>query len=140
MAQAEQTMKHEIFTNVVNIPKFSGEPDDIDLDNYIAVVETYIINKGINDDKQKIEAFKAKINPDRGIARTIIRYRNFIEDLKTYKEYISEFRKHFSRASDSESLRIIVRCLELVQKPNEGDTEFIARLDSFSKQLEETLT
>ena len=89
MAQAEQTMKHEIFTNVVNIPKFSGEPDDIDLDNYIAVVETYIINKGIKDDKQKIEAFKANIHPDRGTARTIIKYRNFVENLKTYKEYIS---------------------------------------------------
>ena len=58
--------------------------------------------------------------------------------MKTYKEYISEFRKHFSRASNNEPLRTIVRCLELVQKPNEGDTEFIARLDSFSKQLEET--
>ena len=86
MAQAEQTMKHEIFTNVVNIPKFSGEPDDIDLDNYIAIVETYLINKGIKDKKQKIEAFKANIHPVRGTARTIIRYINFIEDFKTYKE------------------------------------------------------
>ena len=89
MAQAEQTMKPEIFTNVVNIPKYSGEPDDNDLDNYIAIVEIYIINKGIKDEKRKIEAFKEHIHPDRETARTIIRYRNFLEDLKTYKEYIS---------------------------------------------------
>ena len=59
-------MKHEIFTNVVNNPKCSGEPNDINMDNSIAIVKKIHNITGDGDEKQKVEAFKANIHPDHG--------------------------------------------------------------------------
>ena len=109
------------------------------MDSYIAIVETYIVNKEIKDDKQKIEAFKANIHPDKGHARSIIKCRHFVEDLNTYQEYLSEFRKHFSRTSDNDPLRILVKYLGMKRKPGEDTTDYITRLDPFSKQVEDNI-
>ena len=137
MTDSTKTLKHEIYTNVISIPKFSGESSNIDLDSYIAIVETY--NKGIKDDKQKIEAFKANIHPDKGHARSIIKCRHFVEELNTYQEYLIEFRKHFSRTSDNDPLRIMVKYLGMKRKPGEDTTDYITRLDTFSKQVEDNI-
>ena len=58
-----QKVLHEIYTNTIEIPQFSGESDSISLDDYIARIQTYIVNKGIRSEDQKIQAFKANIHP-----------------------------------------------------------------------------
>lgn len=40
-----QTVHHEVYTSTINIPKFSGEPDSIKLEDNISRVQTYITNK-----------------------------------------------------------------------------------------------
>ncbi len=137
MASNTEIVKHEIITNVVDIPKFSGEPNTIDLDQYIGRIDTYIANKGISDDKLKIQVFKQSIDPEKGTARTIITYRNLDEEISNYKEYVKEFKKHFAQRSDSDPLRVLVKYLGVQPKPEESQTEFIGRLDAFGKQVEQ---
>ncbi len=101
-----EVVKHEIITNVVDIPKFSGEPNTIDLDQYINRVNTFIATKGIADEKFKIQAFKQSIDPEKRAARTIITYRTLEEGINTYQDYIKELRKHFAQRSDTDPLSI----------------------------------
>ena len=135
----EQRMVHEIYTNTIEIPKFSGDSDDISLEDYIARIDTYIANRGIHTDELKIQAFKANINPEKGSARTIIRCRDFEEEIKDYKRYLEEFRKHFSQPGESEPLRVLVKYLNIQRKDDETVTDYICRLDNFSKQVETNL-
>ncbi len=118
------------------IPKFSGESDDISIDDYIAHIQRFIINKGIQSEDQKIQVFKANINLEKGTARQIIKCREFEEDIKHYNKYLSEFRKHFAHTSASEPLRILVKYLKIQRQDNETITEYICKLDNFTKQIE----
>ncbi len=77
-----QKLLHEIYTNTIEIPQFSGESDSISLDDYIARIQTYIVNKGIRSEDQKIQAFMANIHPEKGNTRQIVRNREFEEDIK----------------------------------------------------------
>ena len=92
MAEENKVLKHEIITNQIQLPLYSGDPEDIDLESYIARIDNYIATKGLKDDQQKIEVFKANINPHKGPARSIIICRNYVEEIKTYKEDLKEFR------------------------------------------------
>jgi len=139
MPNNPEIVKHEIITNVVDIPKFSGEPNTIDIDQYISRVDTFIANKGIADEKLKIQAFKQSIDPDKGTARTISTFRNLEEEIHTYQEYVKEFKKHFAQRSDSDPLRVLVKYLGTQPRPAEGQTDFMARLDALGKQVEQAL-
>ena len=139
MAEESKVLKHEIITNQIQLPPYSRDPEDIDLESYIARIDNYIATKGLKNDQQMIEAFKANIHPHKGPARSIIICRNFVKEIKTYKDYLEEFRKHFLPASDTEPLRVHVKFLGIQQRGNETMTQYISRLDTFSKQLEDNL-
>ena len=134
----QQTVHHEVYTKTIEIPKFSGEPEDIELEDYIAKIETYIINKGIKTNEQKIHAFKASIHPEKGTARTVIRFRDFEEETE-YDKYLDEFRKHFGRSGDKEPLRVLVKYLNTQRQGNETMTDYIVKLDHYTKQIEKNL-
>ena len=130
MTEERKVLKHEIITNQIQLPLYSGDPEDIDLESYIARIDNYIATKGLKDDKQMIEAFKANIHPHKGPARYIIICRNFVEEIKTYKDYLKEFRKFFLPANDTEPLRVLVKFLGIQQR-DETMTQYISRLDTF---------
>ena len=134
-----QTVHHEVYTSTINIPKFSGEPDSIKLEDYIARVQTYIANKGIKNNDQKIEAFKASIDPDKGKARVIVNCRPFTNEIKEYDDYLNEFRKHFTQPGECEPLRSLVKYLNIQQQGNESVMDFLGRLDDYANQIENTL-
>ena len=56
MAQAgpNQVVQHEIIITQVNIPKFSGESDTIDVNQFLQKVDTMIANRGITNENLKI--------------------------------------------------------------------------------------
>ena len=131
---AENVVKHEIITTVADIPKFSGEPDTIDLHQFIKRIETLIANKGITDEKLKIEVFKQNIDAVKGSARHVITYGN-LESVNKFQEFVQVFRKHFTAKSDSDPLRAMVKYLQTRNEPNENQTAFIARLDANGRDL-----
>ncbi len=58
MADNSNVVKHSVITTFADVQKFSGEPDTIDLNQYIKRIETLIKNKGIAEENLKIECFK----------------------------------------------------------------------------------
>ena len=133
-----QTVHHEVYTSTVDIPKFSGESGSIGLEDYIARVQTYIANKGIKNEAQKIEAFKANIDAEKGKAKVLVNCRYF-SGIKDYNNFLTEFKKHFIEPSECEPLRCIVKYLQMQEKPHESDADYIGRLDTFSNQIENAL-
>ena len=134
----QQTVHHEVYTKTIDIPKFSGESDSIKLEDYIARVQTYITNKGIKNDDQKIEAFKASIDSEKGKARVLVNCRPFANDIKEYDKYIQEFKKHFTQLGECEPLRSLVRYLNMEQENKESQMDYIGRLDNYARQMERT--
>ena len=136
---AEQKLLHAVYTNNIEIPKFSGEPEDISLEDYIARIETLIVNKGLQTDDEKIQTFKAHINPEKGSARHMIRWRDFEERIKKYNKYLDAFRKQFTQVGEREPLRVLVSLFNMRRNSNETYPEYICRLDNFTKQIETNL-
>ena len=116
---AEKVVKHEVITTVADLPKFSGEPSTIDINQFIQRVNTFIANKGILDEKLKIEAFKQNIDAVKGMARHVITY-SHLEEINMYEDYVKSFKKHFTKQSDRDPLRAIVKCLGISIGPGES--------------------
>ncbi len=131
---AEKVVKHEVITTVVDLPKFSGEPDTIDINHFIQRVNTFIANKGIVDEKLKIEAFKQNIDAVKGLAKQVIIYSQ-LEEINKYEDYVKAFKRHFTKQSDRDPLRAMVKCLGIRIGPGESQTELISRLDSCAKDM-----
>ncbi len=128
-------VKHSIITTIADIPKFSGEPDTIDLNQYVKRIETLIKNKGIVEDNLKIECFKEHIDAVKGTARHVILY-SHLDKIKTFDEYIKAFKKHFTTKSDRDPIRAMVKFLKIAPEQNETQTAFISRLDTQAKDIE----
>ncbi len=135
MPETSSVVKHSVITTVADVPKFSGEPDTIDLNQYIKRIETLIKNKGIAEENLKIECFKEHIDAVKGTARDVIAYSHF-DDIKTFDEYIKVFKQHFTTKSDRDPIRAMVKFLKIAQEPNEKQTTFISRLDAQAKDIE----
>ena len=129
-------VKHSVITTVAEIPKFSGEPDSIDLSQYIKRINTLIANKEIQEEGLKIECFKEHIDAVKGSARHVITY-SHLDNKKTLDEYIKSFKKHFTSKGDRDPLRAMVKFLSTALDTNESHTAFISRLDSQAKDIEE---
>ena len=134
---AESVVKHEVITTVTDLPRYSGEPNTIDLHQYINRIENYLFNKGIQDDKQKIEVFKQHIDASKGTARHVILFSLF-KTIKSYDEYIKAFKRHFTKQSEQDPVRAVVKCVNLNIGLTESQTEFMSRLDSCTEELVRT--
>ena len=128
-------LMHEVYSNPNSVSKFSGEPNTISLDNFITQVETYIANKGASTQEQKIQAFKGHIDPDKGPARKVVTLSK-LESIKNYDQYLKEFKRHFDDSGEPEPLRTLVKLMGLYRQPEDTDLTFVAKLDSFSKLIE----
>lgn len=137
MPSEEQShvVKHSVITSTANVPKFSGDPDSIDLRQYIKRIDTLIKTKGVTEDNLKIECFKEHIDAVKGTARHVIAY-SHLDNITTYDEYISNFKKHFQTKSDHDPIRAMVKYLKTAPGPNEPYTAFISRLDAQAKDIE----
>ena len=134
-----EIVKHSVITTVAEIPKFSGESDTIDLNQYIKRIDTLIKNKGISEDSLKIECFKEHIDAVKGTARHVITY-SHLDNIKTYDEYVKCFKKHFTTKSDRDPIRAMVKFLRTAQETSESQTAFISRLDAQAKDIEQIFT
>ena len=134
----DQVVKHEIITTDVQIPKFSGLNGSLTLSQFIQRINTFIANRGISDDKLKIEAFKQNIDATQGSARFVINY-SHLEKCSTYEDYLKTFSKHFTTESDRDPLRSIVKYLNITVGRGESRTQFISRMDSLSKEMSNIL-
>ena len=131
----DEVVKHSVVTTVADVPKFSGEPDTIDLNQYIKRIDTLIKNKGIVEDSLKIECFKEHIDAVKGTARHVITY-SHLEAITTFDKYIQAFKKHFTTKSDRDPLRAMVKFLKTAPETGESQTAFISRLDAQAKDIE----
>ena len=119
--------------------KFSGLPDSIDLNSYIKRVETLFTTRGHDQDESlKISCFKESIDQTKGTARNVILFPD-LDEIKTYAEYIKEFRKHFQDKSDTDPLRAMLKLLKTKQEPSEEQTAFISRVGVQCKDFETIL-
>ena len=134
LTMPDEVVKHSVITTVADIPKFSGKPDTIDLNQYIKRIETLIKSRGITEENLKIECFKEHIDAVQGTARHVIIYTH-LEDVRTFDEYIRAFKKHFTTKSDTDPIRAMVKFLRIAPEPNESQTAFISRLDAHSKDM-----
>lgn len=132
---AVEIVKHSVVTTVAEVPKFSGEPDTIDLNQYIKRIDTVIKNKGIVEDSLKIECFKEHIDAIKGTARHVITY-SHLENMTTFDEYIKAFKKHFTTKSDRDPIRAMVKFLKTAPETGETQTAYISRLDAQAKDIE----
>ncbi len=128
-------VKHSVITTPSNVPKFSGEPDTIDLHQYIKRIDTLITNKGITEDNLKIECFKEHIDNVKGTARHVIAY-SHLDSITTFDEYLKAFKKHFTTKSDRDPIRAMVKYLKTTPESNESHTAFISRLDAQAQDIE----
>ncbi len=135
MPETTNVVKHSVITTVADVPKFSGEPDTIDLNQYIKRLETLIKNKGIAEENLKIECFKEHIDAIKGTARHVIAYSHF-DNIKTIEEYIKALKKHFTTKSDKDPIRAMVKFLKTAPEQNETQTTFISRLDAKARDIE----
>lgn len=131
---SQDIVRHSIITTTADIPKFSGEPDTIPLNQYIKRVETLIINKGVTEENLKIECFKEHIDAIKGIARHIIAY-SHLDDIDTFDEYVKVFKTHFITQSEQDPIRAMVKYLKTTPWPNETQAAYILRLDNQAKDL-----
>ena len=131
----DEVVKHSVVTTVAEVPKFSGEPDTIDLNQYIKRIDTLIKNKGITEDSLKIECFKEHIDAVKGTARHVITY-SHLDNITTLDEYIKAFKKHFTTKSDRDPIRAMVKFLKTAPETSETQTAFISRLDAQAKDIE----
>ncbi len=58
-----------------------------------------------------------------------------MEEIIKYEDYVKTFKRHFTKQSDRDPLRAIVKCLGISIGPGESQTEFISRLDSCAKDM-----
>ena len=130
----DNVFTHEIITTVADLPKFSGEPDTITLNQFIQRINTFIANKGIVNEKLKIEALKQHVDVSKGLARHVIIY-SHLEDIDNYDDYVTAFKKHFTQESDRDPLRAMAKCLAMKINAGESQTQFLARLDSCAKDM-----
>ena len=131
----DEVVKHSVVTTVAEVPKFSGEPDTIDLNQYIKRIETLIKNRGIVEESLKIECFKEHIDSKQGTARHVITY-SHLDNLATFERYIQAFKKHFTTKSDRDPIRAMVKFLKTAPETGETQTAFISRLDAQAKDIE----
>ena len=131
----ESTIKHSVVTTVAEVPKFSGEPDTIDLTQYIKRVETLIKNRGLTEENLKIECFKEHIDPVKGTARHVIAF-STLENIAKFEDYVKAFKKHFQTKSDRDPIRAMVKFLRTAPGSNEPMTAYISRLDTQSRDLQ----
>ena len=131
----EEIVKHSVVTTLTEIPKFSGENDTIDLNQYSKRIDTLIKSRGITEDVLKIECFKEHIDAVKGTARHVITY-SHLDNIKTYKEYVQAFRKHFTTKSDRDPIRAMVKFLKTAPEAHESQTAYISRLDAQAKDIE----
>ncbi|MPC56489.1 hypothetical protein E2C01_050450 [Portunus trituberculatus] len=132
MAQAKQNQTVKL------VPKFSGEPNTIEVNQFIRIIDTLIAKIGINSEKLKIEFLKLNIDSEKGRARYIIGYGQ-MEDITSYQEYIDTFRRHFMNWTDLDPLRAMVKFLNMDKTPCENFKEYIAKLDLWIINMEYTL-
>lgn len=130
--EQEQVLRHEIITSVADLPKFSGEPNTIDINQFLQRIDTYITNKGIEDHKGQIEALKQNIDASQGRARVIIQYGQ-MNKIIHYPEYVAAFKKHFTKFSDYDPLRALIKVLTMQRSPTEHFTEFIGRVNTWTR-------
>lgn len=132
-------VKHSLISSSADIPKFSGLPDSIDLNSYIKRVETLYTTRGHDQDESlKISCFKENIDQTKGTARNVILFPD-LDELKTYAEYLKEFRKHFQDKSDTDPLRAMLKLLKTKQESSEEQTAFISRVGVQCKDFETIL-
>ncbi len=131
----ENVVKHSVITTLANVPKFSGEPNTIELNQYIKRIDTLINTKGIAEERLKIECFKEHIDAVKGTARHVIAY-SHLDNITTFNEYLSVFKRHFTTKSDRDPIRAMVKYLKTAPEPNETQTAFISRLDAQAKDIE----
>ncbi len=134
MPETSSVVKHSVITTVADVPKFSGEPDTIDLNQYIKRIETLIKNKGIAEENLKTECFKEHIDAVKGTARHVIAY-SHLDDIKTFHEYIKVFKKHFTTKSDRDPIRAMVEVLKTTPEQNETQIAYISRLDAQARDV-----
>jgi len=134
----QQLVKYDIMTTVVNIPNFSGEPNTIDINQFIKQVDTLISNKGITSEKLKIEAFKQNIDPQQGDARNVIGYRQ-LEKIGNYKDYLQAFKKHFLSRSDQDPLRGTVKLMTIKRNSSDSFSRYLLSIDNWGRDWEEML-
>ena len=127
-------VKHELYTSFTNIPKFSGDVEEIDVDTFLARVDTHIANKGVNEETVKIEILKHYVDNEKGRARHVIRY-DQLDKIKIYQDYKDSFRKYFKKRSDLDALRSLVKVFKTQRSEKEGRSAYLARLDVLRQEL-----
>ena len=57
--------------------------------------------------------------------------------ITSYSEYLAAFKKHFSKFSDYDPLRALIKLLAMQKSPKEHFIEFIERIDTWTRDTEE---
>ena len=130
----DTVVKHEVFTNPIDLPKFCGDNKILDIDNFLSLIDNHIANKGVEDDALKIETLKQFVNKSTGIARDVIKLDDLTE-LKDYNKYKATFRKHFKTRDDRDLIRACISLLKVKQEPQESRVGFLTRMDAKTKSL-----
>ena len=112
----DNIVKHEVFTNPIDLPKFCGDNKVLDIDNFISLIDNHIANKGVKDDVLKIEVLKQFVNKSTGVARDVIKL-DHLTDLKNYADYKNIFRKHFKTRDDRDLIRACISLMKVKQEP-----------------------
>ncbi|KAG0720036.1 hypothetical protein GWK47_049316 [Chionoecetes opilio] len=131
-------VRHEIITSAAGVPKFSGDPNTIEVNQFLLRVDTLIANKKLTSERLKIEVLKQNVDAENGRARHVICYRQ-LEELDDYDAYVQVFRRHFSKKSGQDPLRAMVKMLALKRPSSQLVTEYIAKLDLWGQDMEKML-
>ena len=130
----QQLIKHTVIQTATEIPKFSGEPNTIEINQYIDRIENLISNRGITTEGLKIDCFKEHIDPHKGTARNVATMSD-LKVHKTFKEFVTAFKRHFTTKSDRDPIRAMVKFLKTTPEQGEQMTTFISRLDTQAQDL-----
>ncbi|KAG0715474.1 hypothetical protein GWK47_011849 [Chionoecetes opilio] len=131
-------VRHEIITSAAGVPKFSGDANTIEINQFLLRMDTLIANKKLTSERLKIEVLKQHVDAENGRARHVICYRQ-LEELDDYDAYVQVFRRHFSKKSDQDPLRAMVKMLALKRPASQLVTEYVAKLDLWGKDMEKLL-
>lgn len=127
-------VKHEIYTNAVNIPKFCGDPKVITIDAWLSLVDNHITNKGVVEDALKIEVLKQFVEQESGEARDVIKL-GHLRELQSYEQYKEKLRKHFKGRDELEPLRAMIGMFTMTKDPKETPVGYLARIEAKADDL-----
>lgn len=130
-------LRHEIHTSNINIPKFTGDDNTLGVNKFLNLIDTLLVTKNISDEKRKIEILKENIDPEKGRVRFIINFHQ-MEEINQYEAYKKAFIKHFMSKCDQDPIRSLVKMIKEL-RTSESDTEYLARLDRWSKDMNSIL-